>query len=65
MAPQPTTTPRSHVPYVPLDPSHQHTASCFWDLAECRWQCGASAASYGEQASGTPLDEGSDAQHYV
>jgi len=39
MSPPTTDTPQP-APYLPLDPPHQHIASCFWDLAECRWQCG-------------------------
>ena len=40
MSPQPTTATPQPVPYFPLDPPHQHTAGCFWDLDQCRWQCG-------------------------
>ena len=45
MSPQPTTATPQPVPYFPLDPPHEHTASCFWDLAQCRWQCGPLAAA--------------------
>jgi hypothetical protein len=44
MSPQPATPTPQPVPRFPLDPPHAHTASCFWDLAQCRWQCGSPAA---------------------
>jgi hypothetical protein len=56
MSPQPTTAAPQPVPYVPLDPPHEHTASCFWDLAHCRWQCGpqGAAAPNTPRSSSTP-----------
>ena len=27
------------VPLAALDPHHEHTSRCYWDLDECRWHC--------------------------
>jgi hypothetical protein len=27
------------IPVSVLNPEHQHTKRCYWDVYECRWQC--------------------------
>jgi hypothetical protein len=35
----PTEAAVAAIPMSVLNPEHQHTNRCYWDVFECRWQC--------------------------
>ena len=44
MTATPTETP-APVTGSALDPKHEHTSRCYWDLNECRWHCPAPSST--------------------
>lgn len=50
----PTETALS-MPASVLDPQHEHTSHCYWDLYECRWHCARSAVPDDPPDSSAPF----------